>query len=538
MFVASLVFAAAAAGTAPAETFMQRLVDIGYQHKTITVGALPPGWKPPVALPQSVPVLGTVQTPNVSTNIYYQPADAHAAAKAYMAQLKAAGYSEQFGAPGRGGFTFTFSGAGREFTVMCRGATGVSFTVVSPDDLRVNVPAVNAPGVCANVNVSHVTTPVPDLVAPPNTTIQSSGSGVGWGAATSEIVGSTSMRSSAIVRSSLSLKQLMAAFAAQMQRAHWKAGSPFVSPQGASQSFTLDTPACKWSATLMLVRDAGSHGFRASLDANGTGTPATAEPNIAPARPLARLAASQEPAVVALAERIASVYAPNQVPVEIYPRALPPAVNRNIPLPRGKLLGSTAARDAIALFYDVTSAQYQNYVTRLQSNGWQTVSRGMPHAGGFTASFGGATIFCKPGVPQITTLVGENSNALTIHVSPAASRSCKSETPAGWLAQWAPLPGFTAPANATMQPGNVGVPGGNSGARIVSSLPLADLLASFASQMTNANWSASPPLTNDAVGSQTFTSMQNGAQWQAVLTVYRSHSDPKTYYAFIDVTRL
>jgi len=288
----------------------------------------------------------------------------------------------------------------------------------------------------------------------------------------------------------------------------------------------------------MLVRDAISHTYDATMEATGAGALETVQPQVAPARPLAHLSASQEPALVALAKHIASAYLPNQQTVEIYPQAVPPNIRHGIPLPQGKLLGSTAGGDAIVLYYDITAAQFQIYLTQLQSAGWKTLSNGMPHAGGFNSSFGAATIFCKPGVPQITTLVGESSNALTIHVSPAASRSCKSETPLGWFAQWAPLPQFKAPENATMQPGNAGVPGGTSGASIVTSLPLTDVLANFAAQMAAANWSASPPLANDAIGSQTFTTTQNGAQWQAVLTVYRSHSDPKTYYAFIDVTRL
>lgn len=536
MFLVPLLFAAATAAT-PADTFMQRLVNAGYgQHKTVTAGALPPGWKSPVPLPQAVPVLGTVQTPNFSTDIYYEPADASAAAKAYMTQLKSAGYAQRFGAPGRGGFTFAFANAGGELTVMCRAGAGISFRVVSSDDLRVNIPATNAPGVCTNV--SGVTSPVPDLVAPPNTTIEGGGSSVGWALGVNQPGGTTSMRGSAKIRTTLPLNRLMAAFAAQMERAHWKAGPAFVSPQGASQSFATDAAGSKWSATLMLVRDAISHTYDATLEATGAGALETPQPQVAPARPLAHLSASQEPALVALAKRIASAYLPNQQTVEIYPQALPPNIRRGIPLPQGKLLGSTTGGDAIVLYYDVTAAQFQNYLMQLQRTGWKPVSNGMPHAGGFNSSFGAATILCKPGLPQITTLVGESSNALTIHVSPAVSRSCESLPSMQALAQWAPLPQFTSPPNATMQPGNAGVPGGTSGASVVTSLPLGDVLANFAAQMTNANWTASPPLANDAIGSQTFTTTQNGAQWQAVLTVYRSHSDPKTYYAFIDVTRL
>lgn len=50
---------------------------------------------------------------------------------------------------------------------------------------------------------------------------------------------------------------------------------------------------------------------------------------------------------------------------------------------------------------------------------------------------------------------------------------------------------------------------------------------------------ANAPVVSDPLGSQSFAYTDgSGKKWQAVLTIYRSNADPKTYHAFIDATQL
>lgn len=527
MFVPALIFAAAAVSATPADTFMQRLANAAVgQKNTVTAGALPPGWTPPAPLPQSLTLLGSVFSPHYQTQIYYETSDAFAALQAYVAQLRAAGYAPKLGVAGQAGFS---SGQLMEnLTVMCRGNEGVSILAPGKDDLRVSFAAQPAIGACAK-QPPRFTSPVPDLYPPAGTTVVAMG---GAGMSFGQFNGSTTY-SSATYRTPLSAKQLLAAFASQMEGAHWTAQPAFSAPQGAAQSFRYDAGAQHWQATVLLFAGRDPHTYEARLDASGTADTVAAA--IVAPRPLARLRTSDVPAALQLAQRIADA--------SLYVRRLPPGFTKAIPTPAGTLIGSTSSVDGVALFYDVTRAQYESYLGKLRAGGWAAMQYPVPRPGGFASvRYAAGTSFCKAGTPIIYAMVRPNTSELTVRIPVARTpRGCApgefGPTPA--MMQSAPVPLLRAPAGASMRPGSAGIFGGQSAATITGAQSPGTLLAGFAAQFTAAGWTAAAPLANDALGSQSFTHADNsGGTWQAVLTIYRSQKDPKTYYAFIDATQL
>lgn len=527
MFVLPLVFAAAAASSTLADAFMQRLANVGVgETKTVTVGALPPGWTPPAPLPQSVPILGAVLGPKDQIQIYYRPADATAALQTYAAQLRAAGFLPHVGVPGHAGFV-----SGQfvpPLTVMCRGNEGVSILSPGKDDLRVSFAASPALGPCA-AQPPRFSSPVPNLIAPSGVTVIAlGGGGITWG----QFSGSSTF-SSATFRTSLSAKQMLPLFASQLQQAQWKPQQTFVAPQGAAQSFRYDKGDQHWHATLLFFSGDAPHTYEARLDASGT--PDLTVPALPAVRPAPHLRISEEPAALKLVRRVAQT--------ELYVRRLPPSFDTAMPTPEATLLGSTAANSGQTLYYDATAAQYEAYRAKLRAKGWTALPDTAPHAGGFAlVEYPTATMYCKPGLPEMSVAVRARTNELTIGVpGETAPHSCTATegNPAVEPFQAAPVPELRAPASTTLRPGTAGVMNGQSAATITSAQKLIDVLAGFASQLTAAGWTATEPLVNDSIGSQSFAyADKQGAHWQAVLTIYRSQKNAKTYYAFIDTTKL
>ena len=533
MLVFSLVFAAAVSGAAT--TFIERVSDNGSPHpRTISVGTLPPDWSAPAPLPASVPLLGSVRTPNVDTEIYYQPADARAALQSYLQQLRAAGFHRHLGGVGQSGFVFAQLGS--NLTVMCTNGTAISILVPANDDMRVNFTANYRLSACAS-QPPRFSSPVPQLVAPAGTTVTGGGGGgVAWG----QYDGSSSY-SSATFASALSAKQLLAAFATQMQNAHWIAQAPFTAPQGAAQTFRYDVGSQHWSATLLLFAGGKPHTYEGRLDATGSTDFQPPESTIA-AEPAPRLRRSDVPAALRLAQRVADLYSSEPGRTGLYVHSVPPAWNAAVPKPAGVLLGGTAAGADVTLYYELTRAQFDAYVANLRGAGWSLVPNTFPRSGGFAnPAIENTTAFCRPHMPFVYASVREHSNDVAIRSSAQMlpSRCTPQNLPMAGPPPSAPVPALRAPAGATMHPGSSGIFGGNSGATIVSSQPLAAILGDFAAQLTASKWHADAPLVSASLGSQTFTYADSaGAHWQAVLTVYRSEQDPKTYYAFIDATQI
>lgn len=527
MFVLPLVLAAAAASGTLTDALLQRLANAGVgETKTVTVGALPPGWTPPAPLPQSVPILGAVVGPKDQTQIYYRPADAAAALQTYAAQLRADGFLPQTGVPGRTGF---MSGQFLpSLTVMCRGNEGVSILSPGKDDLRVSFAASPALGPCA-ATPPRFSSPVPNLIAPSGVTVIAlGGGGITWGQ-----FSGTSTFSSAAFRTSLSAKHVLSLFALQLQRAQWKPQHAFLAPQGAAQSFRYDKGDQHWHATLLLFSGDAAHTYEARLEASGT--PDLTIPALPAVRPAPRLLKSEEPAVLKLVQRVAQT--------ELYVRRLPPSFNTTIPTPEGTLLGSTAGNSGQTLYYDATAAQYEAYRATLLDAGWIALQDTAPHAGGFAqVQYPVATMYCKSGLPAISVAVRPNTNELTIGVpEEAAPHSCTATeaNPEMQPFQTAPVPELHAQAGVALHPGSAGIMNGRSAATITTAQSLTAVLAGFASQLTAAGWTAAAPISNGALASQSFGYLDNkGQKWQAVLTIYRSQQDAKTYYAFIDATKL
>ncbi|HEY9179131.1 MAG TPA: hypothetical protein VIO32_00325, partial [Candidatus Baltobacteraceae bacterium] len=356
--VLSLIFAAAAA-LSNSDVFMQRLADSDFPqiHKTVTVGALPPGWTPPAPLPQGVPLLGAVYTANADTELYYAPTDANAASQQYVTQLRAAGYREHLGVAGRGGFSFAQIFG--NLTVMCKGDRGVSIRIPQPDDLRVDFAAPTAIGACVPQQ-PRFTTPVPDLLAPAGTQMTSAGAGGGM---TYAVGSGSSLFSSARFKTPLSAKQLLAAFTAQMRAAKWSALPPFASPQGAAQQFIYDNGAQHWSSTLVIFRERAAHTYEGNLEASGTPQVDTQVSTSPPMAVVRTLSVSKIPRALALAQRIAGAFASGGGSAQLVVGALPPAFDRRIPLPSGSLVGSVSSDTQASVFYDLTRAQFDAYVS-------------------------------------------------------------------------------------------------------------------------------------------------------------------------------
>jgi hypothetical protein len=291
---------------------------------------------------------------------------------------------------------------------------------------------------------------------------------------------------------------------------------------------------------MMLLPGTKAHSYHAMLSASGT--PDTAQPSFPPvpaARAAAHVRASDEPYVAQLAQRVAETYQFGAMPPALFVRKLPPAVDARIPLPSGTLIGSIDNNGVQQIYFDVTETQYSAYAAKLEQSGWSTDPRLALRFGGFVPpNFVTRNVYCKPGLAVLTTYLRQNTNQLRIATGPGSVPSCPGSVPLSGLRQ-APVPNLLAPANATMRPGTAGVSGETSGACIVSAKSLSTLLSDFGAQFTAAKWIAGTPIGSDALGSQTFTyNDTGGSRWQAALTLYRSASDPKTYYAFLDVTKL
>lgn len=535
MILASLIFAAAAMSN-PTDLFLQRIGDLGFpqQRRVITQGALPPGWTPPAPLPQGVTMLGSELTPNAGTQLFYAPIDAPSAAQRYRAQLRAAGFMERLGVMGRSGFVTGQFGA--DNTLMCKGNAAISVAVPQPQDMRVNFAANAAFTQCAAQQL-RITSPLPNLIAPAGTVMLLEGGG---GGATLGV--NSSVFSSASFKTGLSAKHLLAAFASQMRAAHWKAQPAFYSPQGAAQMFSYDRGNLHWSSSLMIFATRSAHTYEGRLEASGTpdlGPPAAA---IAPARPARKLSPSQRSAAIALAQRIAAQYSVEGAQPALYVGTVPPGLDARIPVPAGAIVGSMGSSDGVVLYYNLTRAQFDAYLAKLRRNGWMPMPQIATPAGGFAGSVAEQmTTFCKPGLPMLITRARPNTNDVGISSSnKTVSHTCDTAgmIPA-FAMQPAPVPQLRAPDGVTMAGGSTGIPGGESGASLVTEKPLADVLAAFAAQFTAKGWSARSPVVSDALGSQSFGySDNNGKKWQVVLTIYRSDANPKTYYAFIDATPL
>lgn len=527
-------FAAAVSTATLSQTFFARIADNGspQTRPTVTVGALPSGWSAPAPLPQSVTLLGSVFSPHYQTQVYYQTPRAQSAMAAYVAQLQSAGFHRQYG--------FALSGFASapvmQFSnviIMCRGRQSVSVSAPAADDLRVAFPVSGLPNACEAHDV-RISTPLPDLVPPPGVTlIPQSGGGATWGASQ----GMSSAYSSALIETKLSPKHLLSSFASQMRAANWKAQAPFTMPQAASQSFSYVSGTQHWTASVVIMPGDRAHSYVARLSASGTPS-FNSGAAVSPSRPAAKLTRSQIPAALRLVQQIAGESNPG---AKIYPQALPPQFNRALQMSAASLVGSVEWNDGVSVYYEATKAQFDTYVAQLQRAGWNPVAT--PHLGGFVLDpFSSNTTFCKPGQPVIFTRVsGPYSNDVNIRISNSPeAQTCSSAAFGGMRpTPFSPLPVLSTPRDAQMQMGSAGVVRGANGARIVSARPLSELLADFAANMKAANWLPATPLVSDALGSQSFSyTGSDGARWQAVITLYRSNADGKTYYAFVDVTPL
>jgi hypothetical protein len=536
MFFA-VVFAAAAVSNGIVDVFFQRISDNGFPPQptpTITVGALPPNWTPPVPLPQNITIVGSVLKPKFSTEIYYEPSDASGVAKAYVEQLRAAGFTPHQAFPGQRGFVF---GELRPtLMTLCRGTEGVSISTPAADDLRVIILAPNGRNVCGP-SPMRISTPVPQLVLPAGVTIVSGGGG----SAIYSSSGESSTFSEAVLQTALSLKRVLAAFDAQMLDARWKPQRAFVTAQSAAQSFTYNDGPLQWKATILVFPGEKPHMYDARFAASGTPeAPMQPRPVIAPQRPAQHLRPSDEPALLQLAQRIADGVE-SETPPSINLRRVPSGFDSRIPTPDSGLVGSVAYADSTSLYYDVTQSQFDAYLARLRVQGWSAMPQAFPQAAGFALrGLAGVSSFCKPGFPLVNTAVTANTNELTIHVASNAMRACTIANVipgAAAMAQAGPAPELHAPADASMKPPAPIIPG-MSHATIVSARGVSDLLAGFASQLIAQKWSAGAPLTNGGFASQTFSyTDEHGIQWKAILTLLRSTANATTYDAFLNLAR-
>lgn len=236
-----------------------------------TVGALPAGWTPPVPLPRSVPILGSLQrTSRGSTEVLYEPSDAGNAYAAYVSALQETGYVVIKARPGP---FAKFGSASTVFQLYCRGLQGIDVSAQADgDDLRVDVLSARAGplnGCTRRQSNSFAAIPVPRLVAPPATIVSVEGS-----SATSDgytLAGAmTDTSTGALVSGNVTAPQLLQLYESQLTNAGWHVTASSHSADAGFASLTYAGGAGTWNAVLALY-PAGKRAIHVRLLASGHG---------------------------------------------------------------------------------------------------------------------------------------------------------------------------------------------------------------------------------------------------------------------------
>jgi len=176
----------------------------------------------------------------------------------------------------------------------------------------------------------------------------------------------------------------------------------------------------------------------------------------------------------------------------------------------------------------------------LQSSGW-TASTALAPGGGF-APTSLPSIYCGAGGKPILTITQPSGadRSFSISLANDANPLCDAQGPLGFIRTLrGPLPTFAAPETATMSGTAVPFRFGATGAKIISRLPLSNLIESFGSQMVAAKWQRLDSAMSARTATASFTiTDERGVPWEAVITIYAAPGFSDTYYSLVDTTNL
>jgi hypothetical protein len=546
MLLFSLFFAVAVSAP-PGASFLERVADNGYgKAPIVTSASLPPAWTSPVPLP-SDPVLGSIRHDSpASVEIFYAPADPAAFFAAYRTQLLNAGFAVKEPASGFANGGFISESATPQLTIFCRGAQGLSIRIPSArsNDARVSVfdASQGAFNTCTGTERSRfiAANPLPVLTAPTGVSVSPDGS-MGASAGFGPEGASANVAFGAVLKGKTGINALLRGFSAQFKRAGWRTTSSATAQSGGIADFERDFNGQKWSALLAVYTDTAPGTFHARLTASGEPLTA-AQPLPPPSLPRipAHVEKSDRPALLQLVDRVISA-AGNDYGALLL-RRTPPDLPAGVPLPHGRLLGSTITAPRVSgngftgmdsIYYTLTQAQLQAYAGDLHAAGWaaQQIPFG-PRTGFQSAQNALPVEYCKNGYPVISVNAEPESSAVTLYVRrERVINGCHQDMPAP--PEMAQLPVIIAPSQSVHRWTTPGA----TAASFDSSLDPGALMQDFAKQLTTQGWVPAAPIANGTVATQSFTLQQPQKRAQrAVITVYRSGIGPQQYSAVMDVT--
>jgi len=540
---------AAFADNSPAAMLVARVVGSMSQNSQATIGALPPGWTSPVPLPANVPILGAISYGSTRVTVYYAPTDAQAAYAEYTGVLKAAGFVQH---PRNGPPNVVFSDAAASlpaFDLYCKDKQPVNLAVGggSEGDLRVTVTSeALSLNPCIDRNDARAaSSPLPALSSPQATNVTNIG---GISSRGSGLNGdSVEVNAGALIIGKTSARELMKSYIAQMQRAGWRMSSSSIASNGGGALFSFGTGEKAWNAMVAVFPTAKPSQLQAIVTARGGSLSRSAfsSPKL-PSIPTT-IARSDLSAFARLARMMATNGQPESVAVFV--GKAPPELDGTVPLPAGRLIGSTSSKPSPAsqpgnagvdtLYYELAESQLSAYLGGLAKTGWINWLP-MRQQSGFTAVSRDRTLlaYCKSGFPRIDLWTRSDSNYVVLNVSRGVTKAeCPPQPFAGPPQVWA-LPQLRLPGTSPKPGwGSFGATAQGSSASFDSSVAVAELLDGFAVQMTKAGWtSASRNAAENSAGATFAYVDAAGKHWVATLALYRAPGDT-TNHVFIEASR-
>ena len=536
------------ADNSPAAMLVARVVGSMSQNTQATIGALPPGWTSPVPLPANVPILGAISYGSTRVTVYYAPTDAQAAYAEYTGVLKAVGFVQH---PRNGPPNVVFTDAAASlpaFDLYCKDKQPVNLAVGggAEGDLRVTVTSA-ALGLnpCIDRNDSRVpSSPLPALSSPQATNVTMIGGSSSRGSGLNG--DSIEVNAGALILGKASARELMKSYVAQMQRAGWRLSSSSIASNGGGAVFSFGAGEKSWNAMVAVFPTAKPSQLQAIVIARGRSVSESAfSPPIQPSIPVT-IARADLPAFARLVRMMVTSGQPESV--DAFVGKAPPELDGTVPLPAGRLVGSTSSKPTLVsqpgnagvetLYYELAESQLSAYLGGLAKTGW--INWPMRQQSGFTAGSRDRTLlaYCKSGFPRIDLWTRPDSNNVVLNVSRGVTKAeCPPQPfaspPQVWTLPQLRLPG-TSPKPGW---GSFGATAQGSSASFDSSAAVAELLDGFSDQMTRAGWTPTSRNAAENSAGATFAYVDAaGKHWTATLALYRAPGDA-TNHVFIEASR-
>jgi hypothetical protein len=545
MLLVSLLLAASLS-TADATLFAERLAQIGYgPPPVVTMGALPPDWTPPVPLPQSAPLLGSVfHVNNKSVELLYAPNDAAAAFSAYQASLQRSGFAPAHSVASvfaSGGFVE--QNPQRQNALLCRGPQGVTLRLLPGNDLRVNISSANMPAMfnpCTSARLSPEAmlgglAVLPSLRAPDGVTVTPDAGGIttaGFGPSGA----SANITYGATFDGNTSVAQLFDTFITQLKSDGWRQDGTGQSQNGAFGAFSRDLNGQQWKAHLLVYPGDKPRLFRGLLTGSGEPLekPQPPPPPHMPRIPVA-IAKSETPVVLELMRRIVDV--DGNGASAVFLRKAPTDLPKTVSLPRGMLLGSTIvindfdSRGNDTLYYDLTRPELDAYQQTLERAGWNANAAFVRSSGFVSAADTEPVDFCKQGEPTLTVSAQPGSNAVTIMLVRSATLGGCHTMPAP-PNEFPQLPKLVTPG---ARASHLWTTDGGSASAFLSAQSPPALIDTFTAQMRTQGWRPVNRIANTLSGTATFVRTSGTRALTATITVSRTRSSSRAYVASMTV---